>query len=226
MAEPQQNNDGFLFCRFLFWLIYAHWFICMRDIDYIRSDCAVLSQSIWIAEISSLSSHRSIWDHFKQDATGPLSILWGERCGYGQDLVVRKWEGTTSRKPSVSFQNWTITKRLLEQILIPLWQKMDIWNISKWQVNIFFWLVTVIFVIFFSPQGINIVEPSNAELPPRPPSPAMYQLDIVLKKGNNLAIRDRTGRCSVYQRSYVVTSKKRKRFCETGWIALLNLYQV
>lgn len=41
-------------------------------------------------------------------------------------------------------------------------------------------------------QGINIVGPSNAEL--QPPCPAMYQLDIVLKKGNNLAIRDRTGR--------------------------------
>uniref|UniRef100_A0A3B4AHP1 C2 domain-containing protein n=1 Tax=Periophthalmus magnuspinnatus TaxID=409849 RepID=A0A3B4AHP1_9GOBI len=41
--------------------------------------------------------------------------------------------------------------------------------------------------------GINIVESSNAEPPPpRPPSPAMYQLDIILKKGNNLAIRDRT----------------------------------
>uniref|UniRef100_A0A3Q2YCX9 Multiple C2 and transmembrane domain containing 1 n=1 Tax=Hippocampus comes TaxID=109280 RepID=A0A3Q2YCX9_HIPCM len=38
--------------------------------------------------------------------------------------------------------------------------------------------------------GINIVDPCNAE--PPPPSPAMYQLDIVLKKGNNLAIRDRT----------------------------------
>lgn len=50
------------------------------------------------------------------------------------------------------------------------------------------------FVNLFSPQGINIVEPSNAEPTPRPPSPAMYQLDIVLKKGNNLAIRDRTGR--------------------------------
>lgn len=47
------------------------------------------------------------------------------------------------------------------------------------------------------PQGINIVEPSNAEPTPRPPSPAMYQLDIVLKKGNNLAIRDRTGKGSV-----------------------------
>ena len=48
-----------------------------------------------------------------------------------------------------------------------------------------------------SPQGISIVGPSNAEPPPRPPSPAMYQVDIVLKKGNNLAIRDRTGGISV-----------------------------
>lgn len=44
---------------------------------------------------------------------------------------------------------------------------------------------------FLSFQGINIVAPSNAEV--HPPGPAMYQLDIVLKKGNNLAIRDRTG---------------------------------
>ncbi|KAF3850983.1 hypothetical protein F7725_012755 [Dissostichus mawsoni] len=44
----------------------------------------------------------------------------------------------------------------------------------------------------YEQKGINIVGPSNAEPPPRPSSPAMYQLDIVLKKGNNLAIRDRT----------------------------------
>ncbi|XP_055080423.1 multiple C2 and transmembrane domain-containing protein 1 isoform X2 [Periophthalmus magnuspinnatus] len=50
-----------------------------------------------------------------------------------------------------------------------------------------------------SDSGINIVESSNAEPPPpRPPSPAMYQLDIVLKKGNNLAIRDRTGTSDPY----------------------------
>uniref|UniRef100_A0A7N6BUM7 C2 domain-containing protein n=1 Tax=Anabas testudineus TaxID=64144 RepID=A0A7N6BUM7_ANATE len=47
-------------------------------------------------------------------------------------------------------------------------------------------------------SGINIVGPSNAEPPPRPPSPAMYQLDIVLKKGNTLAIRDRTGTSDPY----------------------------
>ncbi|XP_074526841.1 multiple C2 and transmembrane domain-containing protein 1 isoform X4 [Halichoeres trimaculatus] len=49
-----------------------------------------------------------------------------------------------------------------------------------------------------SDSGINIVGPSNAEPPPRPPSPAMYQLDIILKKGNNLAIRDRTGTSDPY----------------------------
>ncbi|XP_051279695.1 multiple C2 and transmembrane domain-containing protein 1 isoform X3 [Dicentrarchus labrax] len=49
-----------------------------------------------------------------------------------------------------------------------------------------------------SDSGINIVGPSNAEPPPQPPSPAMYQLDIVLKKGNNLAIRDRTGTSDPY----------------------------
>ncbi|XP_041855711.1 multiple C2 and transmembrane domain-containing protein 1 isoform X5 [Melanotaenia boesemani] len=46
--------------------------------------------------------------------------------------------------------------------------------------------------------GINIVGPSNAELLPQPPCPAMYQLDIVLKKGKNLAIRDRTGTSDPY----------------------------
>ncbi|XP_063043351.1 multiple C2 and transmembrane domain-containing protein 1-like isoform X6 [Engraulis encrasicolus] len=55
--------------------------------------------------------------------------------------------------------------------------------------------------------GINIVEPSNAEpppppppppAPPAPPKPAMYQLDITLKKGNNLAIRDRGGTSDPY----------------------------
>ncbi|XP_060927638.1 multiple C2 and transmembrane domain-containing protein 1-like isoform X1 [Limanda limanda] len=49
-----------------------------------------------------------------------------------------------------------------------------------------------------SDSGISILGPSNAEPPPRPPSPAMYQVDIVLKKGNNLAIRDRTGTSDPY----------------------------
>uniref|UniRef100_A0A3P9NDJ3 Multiple C2 and transmembrane domain containing 1 n=1 Tax=Poecilia reticulata TaxID=8081 RepID=A0A3P9NDJ3_POERE len=46
--------------------------------------------------------------------------------------------------------------------------------------------------------GINIVGPSNAESQPHLPCPAMYQLDIVLKKGKNLAIRDRTGTSDPY----------------------------
>ncbi|XP_077087756.1 multiple C2 and transmembrane domain-containing protein 1 isoform X8 [Siphateles boraxobius] len=46
-------------------------------------------------------------------------------------------------------------------------------------------------------QGINIVEASNEELHP-PSKPGMYQLDIVLKKGNNLAIRDRGGTSDPY----------------------------
>ncbi|CAL8248751.1 unnamed protein product [Merluccius merluccius] len=46
--------------------------------------------------------------------------------------------------------------------------------------------------------GINIVGPSNVEPPARPPCPAMFQLDILLKKGNNLAIRDRTGTSDPY----------------------------
>ncbi|KAL6465384.1 hypothetical protein MHYP_G00255170 [Metynnis hypsauchen] len=45
--------------------------------------------------------------------------------------------------------------------------------------------------------GINIVGPSNAD-PPAPVHPGMYQLDIVLKKGNNLAIRDRGGTSDPY----------------------------
>ncbi|XP_077087748.1 multiple C2 and transmembrane domain-containing protein 1 isoform X1 [Siphateles boraxobius] len=45
--------------------------------------------------------------------------------------------------------------------------------------------------------GINIVEASNEELHP-PSKPGMYQLDIVLKKGNNLAIRDRGGTSDPY----------------------------
>ncbi|KAG5260989.1 hypothetical protein AALO_G00298740 [Alosa alosa] len=52
-------------------------------------------------------------------------------------------------------------------------------------------------------EGINIVEPSNAEPPPPPPpppppKPSMYQLDITLRKGNNLAIRDRGGTSDPY----------------------------
>ncbi|XP_017546615.1 multiple C2 and transmembrane domain-containing protein 1 isoform X2 [Pygocentrus nattereri] len=48
-----------------------------------------------------------------------------------------------------------------------------------------------------SDSGINIVGPSNAD-PPAPIHPRMYQLDIVLKKGNNLAIRDRGGTSDPY----------------------------
>ncbi|XP_039518250.1 multiple C2 and transmembrane domain-containing protein 1 isoform X3 [Pimephales promelas] len=46
-------------------------------------------------------------------------------------------------------------------------------------------------------KGINIVEASNEELH-LPSKPGMYQLDIVLKKGNNLAIRDRGGTSDPY----------------------------
>ncbi|KAK0142983.1 Multiple C2 and transmembrane domain-containing protein 1 [Merluccius polli] len=60
-----------------------------------------------------------------------------------------------------------------------------------------FWMATASVNFFasglFSDMGINIVGPSNVEPPARPPCPAMFQLDILLKKGNNLAIRDRTG---------------------------------
>ncbi|XP_064152608.1 multiple C2 and transmembrane domain-containing protein 1-like isoform X7 [Anguilla rostrata] len=45
-------------------------------------------------------------------------------------------------------------------------------------------------------QGINIVGPSNVL--PLPANLGMYQLDIVLKRGNNLAIRDRGGTSDPY----------------------------
>ncbi|XP_058230749.1 multiple C2 and transmembrane domain-containing protein 1 isoform X1 [Hemibagrus wyckioides] len=48
-----------------------------------------------------------------------------------------------------------------------------------------------------SDSGINTVEPSNAE-PPALISSGMYQLDIVLKKGISLAIRDRGGTSDPY----------------------------
>ncbi|XP_054905213.1 multiple C2 and transmembrane domain-containing protein 1 isoform X4 [Poeciliopsis prolifica] len=48
-----------------------------------------------------------------------------------------------------------------------------------------------------SDSGINIVGP-NAESQPHLPCAAMFQLDIVLKKGKNLAIRDRTGTSDPY----------------------------
>ncbi|KAL0979782.1 hypothetical protein UPYG_G00189590 [Umbra pygmaea] len=44
-------------------------------------------------------------------------------------------------------------------------------------------------------SGINIVGPSNAETTA---NPGMYQLDIVLKRGHNLAIRDRGGTSDPY----------------------------
>ncbi|KAJ8006138.1 hypothetical protein DPEC_G00125130 [Dallia pectoralis] len=45
--------------------------------------------------------------------------------------------------------------------------------------------------------GINILGPGNADTPPAA-KPGMYQLDIVLKRGNNLAIRDRGGTSDPY----------------------------
>ncbi|XP_035234783.1 multiple C2 and transmembrane domain-containing protein 1-like isoform X2 [Anguilla anguilla] len=47
-----------------------------------------------------------------------------------------------------------------------------------------------------SDSGINIVGPSNVL--PLPANLGMYQLDIVLKRGNNLAIRDRGGTSDPY----------------------------
>lgn len=71
-------------------------------------------------------------------------------------------------------------------------------------INVFKnWYTCINLCTLFSLQGINIVGPSNADPTPQPPSPAMYQLDIVLKKGNNLAIRDRTGRSSDYSSCYL-----------------------
>ncbi|KAL4609508.1 multiple C2 and transmembrane domain-containing protein 1-like isoform X2 [Arapaima gigas] len=47
-----------------------------------------------------------------------------------------------------------------------------------------------------SDSTIDTPEPSNVEAPV--PKPGMYQLDIVLKKGNNLAVRDRGGTSDPY----------------------------
>uniref|UniRef100_A0A3B3SMM2 Multiple C2 and transmembrane domain containing 1 n=1 Tax=Paramormyrops kingsleyae TaxID=1676925 RepID=A0A3B3SMM2_9TELE len=52
----------------------------------------------------------------------------------------------------------------------------------------------------FSPgrnlTGITIVEPRDADPPPS--NPGMYQLDVLLKMGHNLAIRDRGGTSDPY----------------------------
>uniref|UniRef100_A0A6Q2YSL0 C2 domain-containing protein n=1 Tax=Esox lucius TaxID=8010 RepID=A0A6Q2YSL0_ESOLU len=48
-----------------------------------------------------------------------------------------------------------------------------------------------------SDSGINILGPGNAETAPAA-KPEMYQLDIILKRGNNLAIRDRGGTSDPY----------------------------
>ncbi|XP_062873797.1 multiple C2 and transmembrane domain-containing protein 1-like [Trichomycterus rosablanca] len=49
-----------------------------------------------------------------------------------------------------------------------------------------------------SESGINTVGVSNVDPPPVIICPGMYQLDIVLKKGHNLAIRDRGGTSDPY----------------------------
>ncbi|KAM9446172.1 multiple C2 and transmembrane domain-containing protein 1 isoform 2-T2 [Clarias gariepinus] len=57
-----------------------------------------------------------------------------------------------------------------------------------------------------SDSGINTVGPCNAD-PPALISPGMYQLDIVLKKGVNLAIRDRGGTSDPYVK-FKITGKE------------------
>ncbi|KAG1957011.1 multiple C2 and transmembrane domain-containing protein [Pimephales promelas] len=62
----------------------------------------------------------------------------------------------------------------------------------------YFCSLELLYSIFLGDTGgINIVEASNEELH-LPSKPGMYQLDIVLKKGNNLAIRDRGGTSDPY----------------------------
>uniref|UniRef100_A0A4W4G0M0 C2 domain-containing protein n=1 Tax=Electrophorus electricus TaxID=8005 RepID=A0A4W4G0M0_ELEEL len=56
------------------------------------------------------------------------------------------------------------------------------------------------------PQGINTVGPSNVDLP-GPFKPGMYELEIVLRKGNNLAIRDRRGTSDPYVK-FKITGKE------------------
>lgn len=48
--------------------------------------------------------------------------------------------------------------------------------------------------VFF--QGINAAD--NGVTKPLLPTSVMYQLDIVLKRGNNLAIRDRGGKTCIF----------------------------
>lgn len=62
----------------------------------------------------------------------------------------------------------------------------------------------------------------------------MYQLDIVLKKGNNLAIRDRTGRSSIYSSHYlssieVYVERQGEQLYKSGppnesFLALVSVY--
>lgn len=52
-------------------------------------------------------------------------------------------------------------------------------------------LVILAIAIFFPPQRTNSFGTSNADLPPG--DPGMYQLDVTLKRGQNLAARDRGG---------------------------------
>lgn len=62
---------------------------------------------------------------------------------------------------------------------------------------------TKVFVTMSFLQGINAA--GNGATQPSLPTSAMYQLDIVLKKGNNLAIRDRGGKTCTSD-AYVVSS--------------------
>ncbi|XP_026862016.2 multiple C2 and transmembrane domain-containing protein 1 isoform X3 [Electrophorus electricus] len=57
-----------------------------------------------------------------------------------------------------------------------------------------------------SDLGINTVGPSNVDLP-GPFKPGMYELEIVLRKGNNLAIRDRRGTSDPYVK-FKITGKE------------------
>uniref|UniRef100_A0A8C7EZX8 Multiple C2 and transmembrane domain containing 1 n=1 Tax=Oncorhynchus kisutch TaxID=8019 RepID=A0A8C7EZX8_ONCKI len=80
---------------------------------------------------------------------------------------------TAAHKPKITMLN---AKRRLEGF----W--MIVWLTSSCCVSL---------------QGINIAGSSNAETAP-PANPGMYQLDITLKRGHNLAIRDRGGTSDPY----------------------------
>lgn len=55
--------------------------------------------------------------------------------------------------------------------------------------------LAVAFWVFFPLQRTDSVGTSNADFPSG--DPGMYQLDVTLRRGQNLAARDRGGKCAL-----------------------------